>query len=425
MKVPPPVVRPQATTKSSTQSTTVASPVERLVSGELHVPIIPHPPSYASTLVPPPPLSEPVTPFVPLVPVTEETSAPPSPVKSPEGLPTPPPTGDEHVAILVPDSQPVVLPADPMNVPSQESSEPLTASPLVEPSIEHLTPPPTITSTAEPITLSSCNLAAQPTAGKLSDLPVDPETSPSTISISAPIPSVLEESAVSSGSVPHLPQVEEPVAPSFIDQLEVFPPQTHVVDEEKLRKQIREDFQKLLKEEMKMAERNIRQQLQEEKAKAKAQAQAAARLQIQEEVWKLLEEEKASYQQTLADAVRREQLNVQDERLITQCYAQKLEEKEKDLENQDALFREQIAKMQEKTAQFTKVTAENYKKGLEDAHNRFRRYQIKPACSDLQSQILKCYTANKGRTMRCSNIASLYIQCVDRAKQDKKLSTGG
>lgn len=202
------------------------------------------------------------------------------------------------------------------------------------------------------------------------------------------------------------------------------------MNEEKLKRQLREDLQKLLNEEMKMAERNMRQQLEEEKAKAKAQAQAAARLQIQDEVRKLLEEEKASYQQTLADAIRMEQLKVQDEHLITQYYwmerkAQNLEEKEKDLENQDALFREQIAKMQEKMARFTKVTAENYKKGLEDAHNRFRRCQIKPVCSDLQSQILKCYAENKGQTMSCSSIASLYIQCVDRARQDKKLSTGG
>ncbi|XP_026057728.1 MICOS complex subunit MIC19-like isoform X3 [Carassius auratus] len=387
MKESPPVVHPQASPKSSTQSTApVAPPVERLVPGEHQVPIIPHPPSYASTLVPPP-VSVPIKPLVPLVTGTEETSAPPlNLVKSPESLPNPPPT------------------------------------------------------------------AAPPTSGESMDLPVESEVSTSPISIPAPIQSVLEESAVSqSGSassvvlhdempckmqigpistgdpaVPRVHLVEEPVAP----QLEVFPLETHVVNEEKLKRQLREDLQKLLNEEMKMAEDNMRQQLEEEKAKAKAQAQAAARLQIQDEVQKLLEEEKASYQQTLADAIRMEKLKVQDEHLITQYYwlerkAQKLEEKEKDLENQEALFREQIAKMQEKMARFTKVTAENYKKGLEDAHKRFRGCQIKPVCSDLQSQILKCYAENKGQTMSCSNIASLYIQCVDRARQDKKLSTGG
>ncbi|XP_059391852.1 coiled-coil-helix-coiled-coil-helix domain containing 3b isoform X2 [Carassius carassius] len=616
MKESPPVVHPQASPKSSTQSTApVAPPVERLVPGEHQVPVISHPPSYASTLVPPP-VSVPIKPFVPLVTGTVETSAPPSNlIKSPESLPNPPPTGDEHVAILVPDPQPAVLPAEPINAPSPVSSEPITASPRVElnpligssvepvtpigssvepltpigSSVEHVTPigssvepvtpigssvepltpigssvepvtpigssvepvtpigssvepltpigssvepvtpigssvePVTpigssvepltpigssvepltpigssvepltpIESSVEPITPiessvepvkqtpiessvepaiisaedlvpsaepiepietpSSLTLAAQPTSGESMHLPVEPEVSTSPISIPAPIQSVLEESAVSqSGSassvvlpdempckmqmgpistgdpaVPCVHLVEEPVAP----QLEVFPLETHVVNEEKLKRHLREDLQKLLNEEMKMAEHIMRQQLEEEKAKVKAQAQAAARLQIQDEVQKLLEEEKASYQQTLADAIRMEKLKVQDEHLITQYYVSqllrtKLEEKEKDLENQEALFREQIAKMQEKMARFTKVTAENYKKGLEDAHKRFRRCQIKPVCSDLQSQILKCYAENKGQTMSCSNIASLYIQCVDCARQDKKLSTGG
>lgn len=154
-----------------------------------------------------------------------------------------------------------------------------------------------------------------------------------------------------------------------------------------------------------MEEPDMRQELEEEKALA-------------------AEEEKTSYHQTIADDIRR------DEHLITQYYwmerkTQKLEEKEKDLENQNALFREQIVKMQEQMARFTKVTAENYKKGFEDAHNRFRRCQTKPVCSDLQSQILKCYAENKGQTMSCSSAASLYIQCVDRARQDEKLSTGG
>uniref|UniRef100_A0A671K6Y1 Vegetative cell wall protein gp1-like n=1 Tax=Sinocyclocheilus anshuiensis TaxID=1608454 RepID=A0A671K6Y1_9TELE len=447
MKESPPVVHPQASPKSSTQSTApVAPPVERWVPGEHRVPIIPHPPSYANTLVPPP-VSEPIT---PLVTGTEETSAPPSNVESPESLPNPPPTGDEHVAILVPDPQPAV----PINAPSPVSSEPITASPRVEPGVEPLTPPPAITSTTEPVAIPpspTTDPLTEPVTSIESSVepvtPIESSVEPVTPMESTVEPSDLEESAVSqSGSassvvlpdempckmqmgpistgdpaVPCVHLVEEPVVP----QLEVFLLQTHVVNEEKLKRQLREDLQKLLNEEMKMAEHNMRQQLEEEKAKAKAQAQAAARLQIQDEAQKLLEEEKASYQQTLADAIRMEQLNVQDECLITQYYAQKLEEKEKDLENQDALFREQIAKMQEKMAQFTKVTAENYKKGLEDAHNRFGRCQIKPVCSDLQSQILKCYAENKGQTMSCSNIASLYIQCVGRARQDKKLSTGG
>lgn len=47
----------------------------------------------------------------------------------------------------------------------------------------------------------------------------------------------------------------------------------------------------------------------------------------------------------------------------------------------------------------------------------FRCYEISPVCADLQEQIMKCYRENAGKTLLCSNIASLYMQCVNSAKQ--------
>ncbi|KAK5605612.1 hypothetical protein CRENBAI_009365 [Crenichthys baileyi] len=52
------------------------------------------------------------------------------------------------------------------------------------------------------------------------------------------------------------------------------------------------------------------------------------------------------------------------------------------------------------------------------------RYEVYPVCGDLQGQILGCYKDNAGKTLNCSNIAALYLQCVNNAKQNK-LRTGG
>lgn len=46
-----------------------------------------------------------------------------------------------------------------------------------------------------------------------------------------------------------------------------------------------------------------------------------------------------------------------------------------------------------------------------------RRYEANPVCADLQGQILACYKENVGKTLHCSNIAALYLQCVNNAKQ--------
>lgn len=45
------------------------------------------------------------------------------------------------------------------------------------------------------------------------------------------------------------------------------------------------------------------------------------------------------------------------------------------------------------------------------------RFNIQPVCADLQSEILKCYKENTGKTLCCSGIASAYMQCVDEAKK--------
>lgn len=42
---------------------------------------------------------------------------------------------------------------------------------------------------------------------------------------------------------------------------------------------------------------------------------------------------------------------------------------------------------------------------------------MQPVCADLQGQILACYRENVGKTLNCSNIAALYLQCVNDAKQ--------
>ncbi|XDV24966.1 hypothetical protein PO909_028980 [Leuciscus waleckii] len=97
--------------------------------------------------------------------------------------------------------------------------------------------------------------------------------------------------------------------------------------------------------------------------------------------------------------------------------ARQLEERDKELRKQDAFYREQVAKLKERSGQFYKVSNENYHKAADEVNAKFKRYEISPVCTDLQGQILKCYRENAGKTLLCSNIASQYLQCVNNAKQ--------
>ncbi|KAL1275769.1 hypothetical protein QQF64_035392, partial [Cirrhinus molitorella] len=203
----------------------------------------------------------------------------------------------------------------------------------------------------------------------------------------------------------------------------VFPP---TVDETELRKKIAEELQKGLEEERRKAREELNQWVEKEKSQAHIQAQAEAQAQVKDEVSRILALEK---EQSIQKAVLRERVTAEDERLQAQIYqmerkARQLEEREKELRKQDAFYREQVAKLKERSAQFYKVTNENYNKAADEVNAKFKRYEISPVCTDLQGQILKCYRENPGKTLLCSNVASLYMQCVNNAKQDK-LRTGG
>ncbi|XP_037398617.1 coiled-coil-helix-coiled-coil-helix domain containing 3b isoform X2 [Pygocentrus nattereri] len=479
------------------------------IPGEHLGPISPRPPSYVSSLVPPP-LQEPVPPAVPLGSVTQETPTPgDSSAPTVEAIPLlspTEPTAQEHITTPPPTELVSIASSPPTefltgaasrfeavdkfpSAPSEHSEPVITTPPTTTEPLAASTPAEqgelltTTSSSAEPASVAiptvvetesspspdspltvPVSLVEEPVTVESSEIPLDtlpghdeptemhrsppgePVPSPSPLSIPMPssaslVPPQSSSALAVPSELPSLGQLgpspteetpappssaniaESPVASGLPPLTETFSPLTCLpkpqaaVNEEELRKQIRDDLQKQLQEEMKMAELKIQQQLEEEKVKAEAEAEAKAQLQIQAEVQKVLEREQIALQQSLKDAVMKERMKTEDERLVSQYYIQKLEEKERDLAKQDSLYKEQITKLEEKTAMFTRVTAESFKKGLEDTHNRFKRYQIKPVCSELQSEILKCYKDNTGQTLTCSNIASLYMQCVDNAKQ--------
>ncbi|KAJ8369275.1 hypothetical protein SKAU_G00093030 [Synaphobranchus kaupii] len=99
--------------------------------------------------------------------------------------------------------------------------------------------------------------------------------------------------------------------------------------------------------------------------------------------------------------------------------AHQLEQRDKQLKKQDTLYREQVTKLEERGKRFYSAITESYQKASWEVSAKFRHYQINPVCADLQREVLKCYRENSGQTLSCSQIASLYLQCVSEARQSK------
>ncbi|GAA6221180.1 MICOS complex subunit MIC19 isoform X4 [Lates japonicus] len=302
-----------------------------------------------------------------------EPTAPPQHQHAPS---PPPPTAPTLTPPLL---QPVPPPFDPI------PSLPPPPSPLIEPVAPPAPPPP-----APPATET---VAAPPPTEQPPMEPVSP----------APVP---EPVAVPESS---------PVPP---------PPTAPPVDEEALRKKITDELYKGLEQDRAKAEQELQAWLESEKARAAAQAKADAQSQVKNEVSRILSVERAVAQESLQQAVIRERIATEDERLRAQLLAKQLEAREADLQKQDAFYREQVARLEERSTQFYKVTTENYHKAVDQVNAKFKRYEVYPVCTDLQGQILACYKENIGKTLNCSNIAARYLQCVNNAKQNK-LRTGG
>ncbi|XP_061618404.1 coiled-coil-helix-coiled-coil-helix domain containing 3a isoform X4 [Phyllopteryx taeniolatus] len=222
------------------------------------------------------------------------------------------------------------------------------------------------------------------------------EPTPAPASAPAPAPPAVEPAQVTPPPPPQ-PVAESGSSASVPESSPVAPPPSPpaaapAIDEEALKKRISEELYEGLEKQRVKAEQDLQAWLEAEKSRASAQAQAEAHRHVEDEVSRILSVERSVYQESIQQAVIRERIAAEDEKLRAQLYS----------------------------AQFYKVTTENYHKAADQVNAKFKRYDTYPVCADLQGQILACYRENAGKTLHCSNIAAMYLQCVNNAKQKNK-----
>ncbi|XP_077450354.1 coiled-coil-helix-coiled-coil-helix domain containing 3a isoform X2 [Stigmatopora argus] len=371
-------------------------------------------PSKAPHPKPVPPPFDPIPSFPP----------PPSPPAPPQETVAPPPP--QPVQVEAPTIIDMVLPSASLPADVSPAFEPSTAPPpFVEPVTTTFpspsdppacTPLPASVDSVAPLSEPLSPLAFLPSeSDSLSCLPASepvailPPPSPQPqVTVPPPPPPPPQLAAKSESTVP-VPEAS-PIAPT--------------IDEEAVKKRISDELSEGLEKQRVKAERDLQAWLEAEKSRASAQSQADAKRHVEDEVTRILSAERAAAEGSIHQAVIRERIASEDEKLRVQRYAKQLEAKEADLSKQDAFYREQVARLEEKSAEFYKVTTENYHKAADQVNAKFKRYDTFPMCTDLQGQILACYKENAGKTLLCSNIAAMYLECVNNAKQTK-LRTGG
>ncbi|XP_007232622.2 MICOS complex subunit mic25a isoform X1 [Astyanax mexicanus] len=153
---------------------------------------------------------------------------------------------------------------------------------------------------------------------------------------------------------------------------------------------------------------------------------------IQEELARIAQKEREAARQDITRAVQRERLHTfQESEKAKQLpasaldsWGKQLEKKEAELKALDAFYREQIAQLEKRNLDNFKSSAEQFHAAASRSEANLRRRSMTPVCSNLQAQILNCYRENGSQTLRCSDLAKEYMQCIDAAKKSLLVNHG-
>uniref|UniRef100_A0A3B1K0F5 Coiled-coil-helix-coiled-coil-helix domain containing 6a n=2 Tax=Astyanax mexicanus TaxID=7994 RepID=A0A3B1K0F5_ASTMX len=145
---------------------------------------------------------------------------------------------------------------------------------------------------------------------------------------------------------------------------------------------------------------------------------------IQEELARIAQKEREAARQDITRAVQRERLHTFQESEKAKQLGKQLEKKEAELKALDAFYREQIAQLEKRNLDNFKSSAEQFHAAASRSEANLRRRSMTPVCSNLQAQILNCYRENGSQTLRCSDLAKEYMQCIDAAKKSLLVNHG-
>eukprot|EP00099_Drosophila_melanogaster_P023944 NP_651838.1 Coiled-coil-helix-coiled-coil-helix domain containing 3 [Drosophila melanogaster] len=88
----------------------------------------------------------------------------------------------------------------------------------------------------------------------------------------------------------------------------------------------------------------------------------------------------------------------------------------------DELWKERMAKLEENLKKTNTILEKEYANAVENVHKRFvstaSSHKV-PPCQDLKSQLLACYRAHPGETLKCIEEVAQFRQCIDLHRVQK------
>ncbi|KAM9343211.1 MICOS complex subunit mic25a-like [Pholidichthys leucotaenia] len=145
---------------------------------------------------------------------------------------------------------------------------------------------------------------------------------------------------------------------------------------------------------------------------------------LKEELAKMAEQEREAAREEVTKAMSRERENARQEAEKTKQLVQQLQKKDSQLNALDAFYKEQLAQLEKRNWERYEQSKEQFHEASSKTEASVRSRNTEAVCSGLQAQILSCYRENRDQTLKCSDLAKEYMQCINAAKKNLLVNHG-
>lgn len=145
---------------------------------------------------------------------------------------------------------------------------------------------------------------------------------------------------------------------------------------------------------------------------------------VREELARMARREKEAGADDLNPAVLRERARNREELDKAQNLAKQLARKDAELKHLAAFYKEQLQLMEKKNMDYYQQTSQMYNEAATKAEGSIKPRNTLPICPELQSQVLNCYKENRHQTLQCSALAKEYMNCINSAKKNVMVNHG-
>ncbi|XP_054465641.1 MICOS complex subunit mic25a [Anoplopoma fimbria] len=145
---------------------------------------------------------------------------------------------------------------------------------------------------------------------------------------------------------------------------------------------------------------------------------------LKEEWVKAAQREREAAREEMTKAMTRERQQKRQEAENFKELAQQLQKKDLQLKALDAFYKEQLAQLEKRNLERYEQSKDEFHKAASKTEASVRSRNTDPVCLGLQAQILSCYRDNREQTLRCSDLAKEYMQCINAAKKNLLVNHG-